>query len=97
MRFLEEVGADLSAEECVEAILKAISVSLDSILNPSSLHLRYSKLVGKETYRSYSISQRCHQGAGCWCGSVGKTSLKTIENKTFLCNLDDIRWLPSES
>ena len=35
---LEEVGADLSAEECVESILKAISVSLDSILNPSSLH-----------------------------------------------------------
>jgi hypothetical protein len=27
----------------------------------------------------------------------GRLLLKTIENKTLLCNLDDIRWLPSES
>ena len=96
---LEEVGADLSAEECVEAILKAISVSLDSILNPSSLHSRYSKLLwGKETYRSYSMSSGdVIKAQVVGVDQQGRLLLKTIENKTLVCNLDDIRWLSSES
>lgn len=96
---LEEVGAGLSTEECVEAILNAISVSLDSILNPPSLNRRYSNLLwGKETYRSYSMSSGdVIKAQVVDVDQQGRLILKTIENENLLCSLDDIRWLPSES
>ena len=96
---LEEVGAGLSTEECVEAILNAISVSLDSILNPPSLNRRYSNLLwGKDTYRSYSMSSGdVIKAQVVDVDQQGRLILKTIENENLLCSLDDIRWLPSES
>ena len=96
---LEEVGAGLSTEECVEAILNAISVSLDSILNPPSLNRRYSNLLwGKETYHSYSMSSGdVIKAQVVDVDQQGRLILKTIENENLLCSLDEIRWLPSES
>ena len=96
---LEEVGAHLSSEDCVEGILSAISMSLNSILNPASLHSRYSNLLwGKSTYRTYSMSSGgLIKAKVVGVDEQGRLLLKTMENETRVCNLDDIRWIPSES
>jgi BirA family transcriptional regulator, biotin operon repressor / biotin---[acetyl-CoA-carboxylase] ligase len=96
---LEEIGVDISLEECANSILQAISVGIHRISNPTNLSSRYNDLLwGKESYRTYSTSSGdLIKAQVIGVDKEGKLMLKTTDKAIHVFNLDDIRWLDSES